>query len=61
MNLEQMKKIVDGAPDGATDYLIYDGSLYYFQKRGVHMHQWIRTRFNPIPFSCSAFYKFKPL
>ena len=55
------QEIKDRAPDGATDYLIYDDSLYYFQKRGTHMHQWIRTRFNPIPFSCSAFYKFKPL
>lgn len=61
MNLEQMKKIVNGAPDGATHYLIYDGCLYYFKKRGAQMHQWIKTRFNPIAFSCSAFYKFKPL
>jgi len=55
------QEIKANAPDGATDYLIYDGHLYYFQKRSVHMHQWIKTRFNPIPFSCAAFYKFKPL
>ena len=32
MNLEQMKKIVDGAPSGATDYSDEDCEITYYQK-----------------------------
>lgn len=55
------QEIRDNKPDGATHTLMCDGCLYYFQKRGVYMHQWVKKRFNSKPFSCSAFYKFKPL
>lgn len=58
MTIEEIRA---NAPKGATHYLIYDGFLYFFKKSGVHMHQWIKTRFNPIPFSCVSFYSFKPL
>lgn len=58
MTIEQIR---EGAPIGASHYLIYDGALHYFKKSGVHMHQYLGSGFNGNPFSCAAFFKFKPL
>ena len=47
MNLEQMKKIVDGAPDGATHYSecnIFNNYPYYFKIQGNDVYIWELVR-----------------
>lgn len=46
---------------GATHYMVFDGMTYFFKRKGSHMHQIVGESFNGKPFSCTAFYNFKPL
>ena len=46
MNLELMKRIVDGAPEGATHYKMsraFVGTVIYFKQSKKGLHQWLSS------------------